>query len=257
MKIIAIANQKGGVGKTTTAVNMVSILNKKGKKALLIDTDQQCNATDTFRAQYEGVATLYDCWLEEPKSRKSIMECIQKTEIGSIVAGDPLLSEAESKISKDPMAGLLSFKNMLSNLEGYEYVIVDCPPTRGAAIQSILVAADEVIIPVSSDRYSIQGLSQIWETIGNIRAGINPKLKIAGLLLVKHNQRTNLNKGGEAALASIAEQLDTKIFKTFIRESTAARESLAARETLLTYKPGSTSGEDYQNFVKEYLKGEK
>lgn len=253
MKVISIANQKGGVGKTTTSVNMASILNAKGHKTLLIDADQQANSTDTYRASYEGEVTLYDCWLAEANEREDINNCIQHTEIGDIVAGDPLLREAESKIAKDPMAGLLSFKNMLSKLEGYEYVIIDCPPTVGALLQSILVASDEVIIPATADRYSLQGLSQIWETITNVRQGMNSNLKIAGFLLVRYNTRTNLNKDIYAALEGISNQLGTKIFETYIRESTKAREALAARDTLVRYAPTSTTAEDYSNFIDEYL----
>ena len=257
MKIISIANQKGGVGKTTTAVNMTTILNKKKKKTLLIDADQQANSTDTFRASYEGEVTLYDCWLAEPGDRENINDCIQHTEIGDIVSGDPLLREAENKIAKDPISGLLSFKNMIAKLEGYDYVIIDCPPTVGAILQSILVASNEVIIPVTADRYSLQGLSQIWETIQNIRQGMNPDLRISGFLLVKYNQRTNLNKDIYVALEEIANNLETQIFKTYIRESTKAREALAARNTLVEYAPKSTTAEDYNEFVKEFLRNTK
>ncbi len=253
MKVIAIANQKGGVGKTTTSVNMASLLNYKGHKTLLIDADQQANSTDTYRGSYEGEVTLYDCWLAEPEERENINNCIQHTEIGDIVAGDPLLREAENKISKDPMAGLLSFRNMLTKLEGYEYVIIDCPPTVGALLQSILVAADEIIIPVTADRYSLQGLSQIWETIQNVRSGMNPNLKIAGFLLVRYNMRTNLNKDIYSALDGISNQLDTIIFSTYIRESTKTREALAARQPLIQYSPTATTTEDYDLFVNEYL----
>lgn len=254
MKVIAIANQKGGVGKTTTSINVASILTHLGKKTLLIDADQQANSTDTYRAKYEGEVTLYDCWLAEASDKESIGNCIQHTEIGDIVAGDPLLREAESKIAKDPIAGLLSFKNMLKDLKGYSYVIIDCPPTVGSLLQSILVASDEVIIPVTGDRYSLQGLSQIWETIENVRTGMNEKLKIAGFLLIRYNNRTKLNKDIYAALEGIAKQLKTKIFKTYIRESTKAKEALAARTTLIEYAPHSTTAEDYVAFVKEYLK---
>ena len=257
MKIISIANQKGGVGKTTTAVNVAGILNHMKHKTLLIDADQQANSTDTYRATYEGEVTLYDCWLAEADDKEDINNCIQHTEIGDIVAGDPLLREAEHKIAKDPITGLMSFKNMLSKLEGYEYVIIDCPPAVGAILQSILVASDEVIIPVTADRYSLQGLSQIWETIQNIRNGMNSNLSIAGFLLVRYNTRTNLNKDIYAALEQIAKELDTRIFKTYIRESTKARESLAARETLIEYAPASTTAEDYVAFVKELVKKSK
>ena len=253
MKVVAIANQKGGVGKTTTAVNMATCLNATGNKTLIIDADQQTNSTDTYRASYEGEATLYDCWLAEDK--ENINDCIQHTEIGDIISGDPLLREAENKIAADPVAGLTSFKKMLKPLEGYDYVIVDCPPSLGALLQAILISADEVIVPVTADRYALQGLSQILETMQNVTESMNPNLKITGLLLVRFNTRTNLNKDVRAALEQIAEQCDTKVFDTFIRESVKARESLVNRETLLTYAPNSTTGEDYRAFVDEYLKG--
>lgn len=250
MKIIAIANQKGGVGKTTTSVNFAIYLKHAGYKVLLIDADQQANSTDTFRAIYEDKETLYDCWLT---GELDINDCIQRTEIGDIVAADPLLREAESKIAKDPINGLLSFKKMLNKLIGYDFVIIDCPPTAGALLQSILVAADEVIIPITADRYSIQGADQIWTTIKNVKDGLNPKLKLSGFLLVKYNTRTNLNKDIFVVLSNIANDIGTIIFNTYIRESTKAREALTDRQTLFTFAPKCTTAIDYESFTKEYL----
>lgn len=252
MKTIAITNQKGGVGKTTTAVNLAADLNSKGKRVLLIDTDPQTNASDTYQAAIEGEATLYDCWLTDGDSLMDPMDCIQHLAPGDIIAGDPNLREADIVIPRD-VDGIYHFKDMLEKIKGYDFVIIDCPPGIGSILQSVLVASDEVIVPVTADRYSIQGLSQIWETITQIRRRLNPGLKIGGLLLVKYNLRTNLNKDVYVQLEAIAKQLETKIYKTYIRESTKAKESQAMQKSLLDYAPDSTTGTDYMAFTEEFL----
>ena len=122
MKVIVIANQKGGIGKTTTATALASILAEKGFKSLLIDADQQGNSTDTYKAQVEGAATLYDVLLEE--NRISLKAAIQKTENGNIVASDPLLRKADEVLNND-VEGLYRLQDALEELEGYDYVIVD------------------------------------------------------------------------------------------------------------------------------------
>ena len=120
--VICVANQKGGIGKTTTATAVASILNEKGHPTLIIDSDLQCNTTDTYRASFEGVETLYDVLLDDKPA--NINDVIQHTEMGDIVAADPLLREADSKLSTKGIAGYKVLKKALSKLRGYEYVIM-------------------------------------------------------------------------------------------------------------------------------------
>lgn len=252
MKVICIANQKGGIGKTTTATALSSILSKE-YRTLLIDADQQGNSSDTYRAKIEGNATLYDVLIDEHSI--PLKEAIQHTDEGDIVASDPLLREADAKLSGDSDADY-RLQDALSSLENYDYVIIDTAPAINHLLYNALIAADEVVIPITADRYGLQGLAQLSEVIKKIKHRQNQKLKIAGLLLVKYNPRTLLSRDVLSSLQKIAEEIGTKVFTTTIRESTKAREAQAVRKALLDYAPSSTTAVDYVNFVNELLGGE-
>ena len=178
MKVIAIANQKGGIGKTTTATALASILNAREHKTLLIDADVQRNSTDTYQAKFDGVPTLYDVLLEENHPMK-LSEVIQTTEAGDIVAADPLLAEAESKLLNKGLKGYQVLKKALQELNDYEYVIIDTPPAVNMILRNVLTAADEVVIPITPDRYGFQGISDFAESIEDIKQ-LNPNLNVAG-----------------------------------------------------------------------------
>ena len=248
--IITIANQKGGCGKTTTATALSSILSEKGYKTLLIDADQQANSSDTYGAKIEGVATLYDLIVDNNYSL--IQEAIQTTACGNIIAGDPLLREADTKLSGD-LNGRFRLQDALENLTEYDFIIIDTAPYMGEVLYNCLIASDYVIIPVTADRYSLQGLSKLNETIVNIKRRFNPKLTILGLLLVKFNVRTLLAQETHEALKNIAQKMKTKLYKSTIRTSTKAQEAQAKRTTLIKYAPFSSTALDYKKFVNELL----
>lgn len=252
--VIAVANQKGGVGKTTTSVSLATIFNFLGHKTLLIDGDRQGNATDTYRGSYEGVETLYDCWLANAKNRLNAKECIQHTEIGDIIAGDPLLSEAEAKLSTDIASGITAFKQILADIEGYEYVIIDCPPTKGNILQTILSSANDVIIPVEAARSSVAGLSQLMLTINNTKSMMNPTLNVAGLLITDYDSRSNFAKDSRLAIAEISKELGTKLYDTAIRHSCKIKEAEGDRKPIVIYSPKEEACKDYIAFAKEYLR---
>ncbi len=249
-KIIALCNQKGGVGKTTTATTMAAVLQNKGYKVLFIDSDPQGNATDTYCATVENMATLYDLLFEN----ESVNECVQKTEHGLIVAGDPLLKEAGKHL--DGVSGAYRLKERLEPIrDDFDYIIIDTPPTLGELLTNALTACDSVIIPVTADRYGIQGLTQLVETVASIRKYTNPNIKVEGLLLVKYTWRVRLQRELHNALKEMAEIFETKVFQSTIRESTKTREAQTVRQSLLEYAPKSTTAVDYIAFVEEFLKG--
>ena len=252
MKVYVVTNQKGGVGKTTTSTALASIFQSMGKRTLLIDADQQGNSSDTYRAQIEGHATLYDVLLEV--DRIPLKDAVQKTEMGDIVASDPLLREGDVKLASD-IDGVYRLSEAIEQLEGYDYVVIDTAPALNHILYNCLIASDEVIIPVTADRYGLQGLAQLSEAVRKIQKRQNPKLKIAGLLLVKYNGRTLLSREVSQSLEKIAEDMGTKVFATKIRESTKTREAQAMRKSLIDYAGKSTTAEDYQDFVKELLEG--
>ena len=251
MKIITIANQKGGVGKTTTATALASILNENGYNTLLIDCDTQCNSTDTYGARSEGVATIYDILLED---ELSVEDAVQHTENGDILAGDYLLRTADEKL-KDNVSGLYRLADALDSVEGYDYVILDTAPILNSVLFNCLICSDEVIIPVLTDRYSINGLSLLNDTIRAVKKRQNPKLNVAGLLLTMYNGQTRLSKETKAALEEIALAMNTRVFKTAIRRSTKCQEAQAQKKMLIKYAPKSTTAEDYRAFVKEFVGG--
>ena len=249
MKIIAVANQKGGIGKTTTALALATGLKRLKKKTLIVDLDPQANASDNYRATIEGVGTAYDLLVDGD------IDCVQTTELGDIVAGDPALKDA-SKLLDGVSAAHRLRKGLETIAKNYDYVILDTPPALSVLLTNALTAADTLIIPLTSDRFGLQGLMQLHETIRDIREFTNPGLKIAGLLLVKYRKSTTLAKAVDENLPQYAELFGTKIFDTKIRESIDARKAQAARHGLFNFAPYCTTARDYEAFIQELLKGE-
>ncbi len=255
IRIITIANQKGGIGKTTTAMCLATILAKRGYKTLLIDTDMQCNATDAYGAKIDGVATIYDAILAEGKDRVSLKDAIQHTESGDIIASDRLLIEADDKLKSDS-EGIYRLQDAIKELKGYDYVVIDTNPTLNFLLFNSLVAADEVIIPVTSDRFGFTGLNQLNETVQKIKKRQNPNLNVIGLLLIKFKKTTRLGKDVKEILDKTAESMDTSLFNNTIRESVKVQEAQIMRTPLIDYAPGCTSALDYEDFVDELLERE-
>lgn len=250
MRIFAVANQKGGIGKTTTATTLAALLSSAGYRTLLIDADRQSNSSDTYQAKIDGQATLYDLLLDQPPA--PIAECIQHTNAGDIIAADPLLRKADEILSGD-VEGLYRMKDALSTLSGYDMVVIDTAPTINSLLHNVLIAATDVIIPITADRYALQGLSQLYDTIQAIRRRQNPALQIAGLLLVRFRQNTNLSKEIQGSLEKIAGQMQTRLFRSTIRECIKVREAQAVRTPLMSYDAQCTAAADYTAFVAELL----
>ena len=224
--VICVANQKGGIGKTTTATAVASILNEKGHPTLIIDSDLQCNTTDTYRASFEGVETLYDVLLDDKPA--NINDVIQHTEMGDML------------------------KKALSKLKGYEYVIIDTAPSINMMLRNVLTASDYIVIPMTADRYGFQGLYELNISIRDAEE-LNENLKIAGVLLVRFNKRTILAREVRETLEREAEEMGTKLFNTTIRECNKVKESQTMQSTLIKYDRTCTAAKDYASFVDELL----
>ncbi|WP_026498023.1 ParA family protein [Butyrivibrio sp. WCD2001] len=248
--IFVVANQKGGIGKSTTATNLAGILGRKAK-TLLIDADPQCNSTSTYDAKIEDVATLYDVIIDSDKL--PIAEAIQHTENGDIVASDPLLVKAEKMLDGD-LEGFYRLKDALDELDGYEYIVIDTAPSLNIILYNCLIAADKVIIPVTADSYAMQGISQLYDTIMSVKKRQNRNLSIAGLLLVRYSGRSNLEKGTRDNIEKTAKKMDTKLFKTVIRECIKTKEAQEAKRLLIDYAPKCNTCLDYIDFTAELLK---
>jgi chromosome partitioning protein len=251
MRVIAICNQKGGVGKTTTAVSLAAGLNTMGFKTLLIDTDPQGNSTDTYNAGTDGVATLYDLLLEG----EAVNNCIQHCECGDIIASDPLLREAETKFPADA-SRFFTLKKACRNIEGYDYVIIDTPPVLGVILANVLTYTSEVIVPITADRYGLQGIDQLLDSIENTREYTNPNLAITGILLVKYHGNYSMDRQFAISLPAVSESLKTKVFDEKIRESVSCRKAQAARSTIYKYDSVSTTAGDYLELCRELVNQE-
>jgi len=253
-KVISIANEKGGVGKSTTAITMLAILKEKGFKTLLIDTDAQHNSSGTYGAEIEDTATLFDVLLA--KNTIKATEAIQKTDKGDIIPGDDLLRNADRILSGD----VTRLKKKLDELKGtekYDYIVIDTNPALNSLLYSALVTSDDVIIPVEPTKFSIEGLAQLKETIEAVQANENKDLKIAGILITKYNERTKLGRAARDTFQIAADEFETVLFSSEIRRSQKVMDAEADEETLIEYAPESTSAVDYISFVEEYLESEK
>lgn len=248
--VFVVANQKGGIGKSTTATNLAGILGKKAK-TLLIDADPQGNSTSTYEAKVEDVATLYDVMIDS--ERLPITEAIQHTENGDIVASDPLLVKAEKMLDGD-VEGFYRLKDALEGLEDYKYVVIDTAPSLNIILYNCLIAADKVIIPVTADSYAMQGIQQLYDTIMAVKRRQNRNLEIAGLLLVRYSGRSNLERETRESIEKSAKQMNTKLFKTVIRECVKTKEAQEHKKLLIDYAPKCTTCLDYQDFAKELVR---
>lgn len=252
MKTIAILNLKGGVGKTVTAVNMAAILAEDyAKRVLIVDADSQCNTTEFFGGT--GTQGLADV-LKKGYNELAYENVVQSTDIeglGLLAASDELMDFDLTAIATDTVdaTGLQRLCEQLEFMDAYDYVIIDCPPAFNAAATAALLAADEVVIPIKLDAFSLHGMANLTRQIQNMRR-INPCLRVAGMLPTMYYA----NPSFVSALAELHAS-PLPVFDTVIRRSPKVDSMTFAQEPLTRYSPRSSAGQDYRRFVAEYLKG--
>ena len=250
MKIIAIINQKGGVGKSTAAFTLASGLKNKGYKTLCIDMDAQGNLSYTANAN-DDLLTIYDLLAEDA----DINQAIQHNKNFDLIASSKALSGADGFITD--IGKEYKLKEILESVKNnYDYIIIDTPPALGILTVNALTACDSVIIPAQADIYSLQGIEQLSKTIQPIKKYCNDKLKIDGILLTRYSPRAILSREVAEIANDLAQNLNTKVFKSTIREAIAVKESQINKQSLFDYAPNSNVTNDYLNFVNELLKGE-
>ena len=244
----AIINQKGGVGKSTTAAAIAAALRLKGKTTLLIDLDAQRNLTYTAAAK-ESPAIL-----ETLTEGADIRQAIQEGPQGAIIAGCKALSGADAYLTQTGKEYRL--KEALKGLENdYDEIIIDTPPALGILTVNALTAADRAIIPAQADVFSLQGIAQLKDTIAAVQKYCNPALYVAGILLTRYNGRATLSRKIDEMTQSIAETLHTKVFSAKIRENVSVREAQLLQKDIFSYAPKSKAAADYMAFIEE-LEGE-
>ena len=250
MKTITVTNQKGGTGKTTTAIQLAAGLSLKGYKTLSIDLDAQGNLTYTAGAKTDG-ATALGVLTGEVKAENAI----QHTPSGDIIAANKALAGADAFIADTGKEYRL--KEALESLQAaYDYIIIDTPPALGILTINALTACTGAIIPAQADIYSLQGIAQLNSTIETVKKYCNPSLSIMGIVLTRFNGRSIIRREVAEMLERTAEQLHTKLYTSKIRECTALVEAQATKQNIYSYAPRSNATADYKALVDEILRGE-
>lgn len=248
MKCIAVINQKGGVGKSTTAATVAAGLSLQGYKTLSIDLDAQANLTYTAGAKTTG-ATALGVLTGEAKAENAI----QHTESGDIIAANKALAGADAFIADTGKEYRL--KEALESVKSaYDYIIIDTPPALGILTINALTACDSVIIPAQADIYSLQGIEQLAETMKPVKKYCNPALKIEGILLTRYSPRSVLSREVAELAEQLAARLGTKVFKATIREAIAVKEAQISQQTLYQYAPKAKVTEDYTALIEELIR---
>lgn len=247
MKILAVINQKGGVGKSTTALTIGAGIRLKGYSVLYIDLDAQGNLSYTMDANiqnYNAMGILLD-----PSKIKSE---IQHTSQGDILASSPALAGVDAVITETGKEYKL--KEALENIsEMYDYCIIDTPPALGILTVNALTACDGVIIPAQADIYSLHGINQLDNTLQTVKKYCNPSLNIMGIVLTRYNGRSIIRREVAEMLENTAQNLNTKLYKAKIRECTALVEAQATKKNIFSYAPKSNAAIDYELLVNEIL----
>lgn len=251
--IITITNNRGGVGKSTTAQTMAIGLALKGKKVLLVDIDPQCNTSNTFKSDKQPI-NLYNVFINEC----DITQAIYQREYIDILPSSLNLANIENILNTNPQYQFTKHKILKEHLDkiknNYDYIIIDTAPNLSLLTTSAIYSSDYVLIPMLADIYSIQGLTIINNQIKAIREGTDNKhIKIIGLLLTHYKAQTILNQGLKDTLNEVAQQINTKVYKNVIRDSIIFSESQAINSVSLLKYPTHNATQDYQGFINEFL----
>ncbi len=248
-KVISVANQKGGVGKTTTTINLSTVLAKKGKKVLLIDADPQGNATSGLGVEKETEFSTYDILIGET----SIKEVIEKTIIKNLLICPSNINLAGAEVE---LVSMMSREQRLKEKieevkDMFDYILIDCPPSLGLITLNAFTASDSVLIPVQCEYYALEGLGQLLNTVNLVKKHLNKELQIEGALLTMYDIRTNLSN---QVVKEVKKYFENKVYKTVIPRNVRLSEAPSYGMPITEYDPRSKGAKSYEKFTKEFLK---
>ncbi|HEV2705335.1 MAG TPA: ParA family protein [Pyrinomonadaceae bacterium] len=248
MRVIAIANQKGGVGKTTTAVNLAAGLAIRGYKTLLIDLDSQRNTTQTYFEPEMIESTLADVLVGHDK-RLPLNEAIYNTHLENLdlVPSHIRIAMLDQMVTLQEQYRLKEALNSLP--EPYDFVILDCPHTLGLTLTQALLASHHIIVPIAAEYYPLEGVVDLQETVRAARQP-NPQLKVLGYLVTRFHQRKNICAD---ALDKVKEMFGDEVFETLIRDNVHLQSAPAYRKSIFEHAPKASGSEDYDNLTEEIL----
>ena len=248
-KIIAVANQKGGVGKTTTTVNLSTILAKRGKKVLLIDTDPQGNATSGLGVEKESELSTYDLLITDVAAE----DIVQETAIKNLYISPSNINLAGAEVQLvSMMSREQRMKEKLDVIKNkFDFILIDCPPSLGLITLNAFTASDSVLIPVQCEYYALEGLGQLLNTVELVRKHLNKNLYVEGALLTMYEIRTNL---ANQVVKEVKRFFQNKVYKTVIPRNVKLSEAPSYGMPITVYDSRSKGAKSYEKFVKELLK---
>ena len=248
-KVIAVTNQKGGVGKTTTAVNLASCLAYAGKKTLLIDCDPQCNSTSGLGLEEENYSlTIYDC-LDDPEKTPSALTPTKYNKL-YIIPSSPDMSAVEIELAYEDKREYF-LKDAIDTIRNdFDFILIDSPPSLGIITINILTAVDSVLIPIQCEYFALEGLSQLISTIRAIKKNLNPSIEIEGVLGTMYDGRTNLSI---QVLEEIKKYFPDKLYKTIIPRNIRLSEAPSFGEPIIKYDRTSKGAYAYTELAKEII----
>ncbi len=247
-KIIVIANQKGGVGKTTTAINLGCGLAKNNRKVLIVDTDPQSNATSGIEFDYNNGPTIYECFINQ----SLLKESIYKTKIPNlyIIPANIHLAGAQVEILHQEHRESILKKILSPVKKEFNYILIDTPPSLGIYTINGLVAADSVLIPLQCEYYALEGLSKLINTIKRVKKTYNPGLEIEGVLLTMYDPRTKLSA---QVVEEVSRYFKDKVYRVIIPRNVKISESPSYSLPVILYEPESSGAKSYLEFSKEFI----
>jgi chromosome partitioning protein len=255
MKIIAVANQKGGVGKTTTSVNLAACLAEAGREVLLIDLDPQANASSAIGVEVTDGRSLYNV-LTDTTSTRSIAEQIQPSPVERlhVVTAELDLAGCEIQLAADEHR-LTRLRRVMDNYRAsqpaIDFVVIDCPPSLGVLMTNALAAADSVLVPLQCEYLALEGLAKILEMIERIKQiSGNAALDLEGIVMTMYDARTNLS---HEVVKSVRDHLGYKVFKTIIPRSVRLGEAPSYGKSIIHYDPSGVGAQSYRELAREFL----